>query len=302
MNRIKPMKVLFYGAGVIGSLYADRLHECGHDITVLARGKRLKDLRAYGIVLQKINSGFQSVSLVKVIEVLDPEDCYDLIVVPVRREQLAAIIPILAVNGSPNILVMVNNPLGYEELKEALGGRVCIGFPGAGGELDGYIVRYTLAPGIFQPVTFGEINGEITPRIKTIGTMFHQAGFPVALSRNIDAWQKAHVAWVSPVANAIYAADGDIYQLARRSDMIHSLLCAIRKNFAVLQKLEIPITPVRLKVWLLPGFILTPFLKILFNTRFAENIMAKHANKARLEMEQLAGDFAQLANMAIDES
>ncbi len=133
MNGIKPMKNLFYGAGVIGSLYAARFHEHGHDITVLARGRRLKDLQEQGIVLQKMNSGFQSVSRVKAIEVLGPEDCYDLIIVPVRREQLAAIIPILAANGSPHILVMVNNPLGYKELKEALEDRVCIGFPGAGG-------------------------------------------------------------------------------------------------------------------------------------------------------------------------
>ncbi len=118
----------------------------------------------------------------------------------------------------------------------------------------------------------------------------------MALSRNIDAWQKTHVAWVSPVANAIYAADGDIYQLARRSEMIHNLLFAIRKNFAAFKKFGIPITPVRLKIWLLPEYILMPFLKILFRTRFAENIMAKHANKARREMEQLAEEFGKLTN------
>ena len=30
------MKILFYGAGVLGSLYAARLHEAGQDVTILA--------------------------------------------------------------------------------------------------------------------------------------------------------------------------------------------------------------------------------------------------------------------------
>ena len=34
------MKILFYGAGVMGSLYAARLKESGQDISVLARGQR----------------------------------------------------------------------------------------------------------------------------------------------------------------------------------------------------------------------------------------------------------------------
>lgn len=77
---------------------------------------------------------------------------------------------------------------------------------------------------------------------------------------SMTCMSKTHVAWVIPVANAIYAACGDIYQLARRSDMIHNLLCAIRQNFAALEKVGIPITPKRLKVWLLPEYILMPFL------------------------------------------
>jgi 2-polyprenyl-6-methoxyphenol hydroxylase-like FAD-dependent oxidoreductase len=31
------MKLLVYGAGVLGSLFAARLHEAGHDVSLLAR-------------------------------------------------------------------------------------------------------------------------------------------------------------------------------------------------------------------------------------------------------------------------
>ena len=40
-----------YGAGVLGSLYAARLKASGHDVTVLARGKRFDEINGQGIVL-----------------------------------------------------------------------------------------------------------------------------------------------------------------------------------------------------------------------------------------------------------
>lgn len=38
------MKMLVCGAGPLGSLFAARLHQGGHDVTLLARGQRLADL------------------------------------------------------------------------------------------------------------------------------------------------------------------------------------------------------------------------------------------------------------------
>lgn len=44
------MRILIYGAGVIGSFYASRFAKAGLDVTILARGQRLKNYRntAYG--------------------------------------------------------------------------------------------------------------------------------------------------------------------------------------------------------------------------------------------------------------
>jgi hypothetical protein len=38
-------KILVFGAGPIGSFFAARLQEAGKDVTLLARGKRLEDLK-----------------------------------------------------------------------------------------------------------------------------------------------------------------------------------------------------------------------------------------------------------------
>ena len=44
------MRVLIYGAGVIGSLYAVLLAEAGINVTVYARGKRLQSLLSKGLL------------------------------------------------------------------------------------------------------------------------------------------------------------------------------------------------------------------------------------------------------------
>lgn len=46
------MKILIFGAGVTGSVYAAKLKNAGVDITLLARGKRLEHIKKYGIVLK----------------------------------------------------------------------------------------------------------------------------------------------------------------------------------------------------------------------------------------------------------
>jgi 2-dehydropantoate 2-reductase len=40
------MRILFFGAGVIGSIYAAKLARTGLDITVLARNKRFEQLES----------------------------------------------------------------------------------------------------------------------------------------------------------------------------------------------------------------------------------------------------------------
>ena len=43
------MRILIYGAGVIGSFYASRFAKAGLDVTILARGQRLKEYEAGAI-------------------------------------------------------------------------------------------------------------------------------------------------------------------------------------------------------------------------------------------------------------
>lgn len=291
------MRILVYGAGVLGSLYAARLSAAGHGVTVLDRPRRLADIREHGIVLEDAISGQRMVERVGVSEELTPDDRYDLVLVPVRKTHLLSVLPALAKNRcTPNVLFMVNSAAGPNEIIEALGrDRVLLGFPGAGGTLEGPVVSYKVLPRWVQPTTMGELDGRVSPRLKLIADALRTARFPVALSPDMVSWQKTHVALVSPIANAIYAAGGNNYRLARTRDGLVLMIRAWHEGFRVLESTGTPITPPKLKVlkWM-PELLQVALWQRIFDTKFAEIVATRHANAARDEMKQLAAEFMEL--------
>ena len=54
------MRILIYGGGVIGSLYAVLLKEAGYDTTIYARGHRLEVLQNQGLLYKK-NAQFKKI-------------------------------------------------------------------------------------------------------------------------------------------------------------------------------------------------------------------------------------------------
>lgn len=304
VSKEERLKILFYGAGVLGSLYAARLRGAGHDVSVLARGRRLEELREHGVVLRDVVTGEQAVTRVGVVERLAPGDDYDLVVVIVRKDQLPSVLPALAKNRStPDVLFMLNNASGPSQMVDALGKeRVILGFPGAGGWRDGHVVRYLLGPSWLQkmqPAVFGELDGGASPRLGRIMAAFRGAGFSVAASPNMDAWLKTHASVVVPLASAVHAAGGNVRRLSRTPEALVLTARAIQENLGVLRALSVPVTPGGLRAlgWV-PEPLLVGLLGRLFDTRIAEVGLGPHAGAAPDEIGQLAGELARLARDA----
>jgi 2-dehydropantoate 2-reductase len=292
------MRVLVYGAGVLGSLYAARLKESGHDVTVLARGKRRDEIESQGIVLEHALNGTRTVTPVAVTTELRPDDCYDLILVVMRQNQIAGVLPVLAANTQSALMVfMVCNPLGYAAWLEAVGrDRLLVGYAGAGGtRVDGVVYYHVVSP-LLQPTTFGEPEAGVTERVKALAQVFTRAGFPTAVCPNMDAWQKTHVAWVSPLANGLYMAGGSGAAMARRPDVVHLTIRAIREGYAVLRALGVPVTPGKLKAfeWI-PLPLLVAVLRLWARTRHFDTIATRHTLAAFDEMAMVSTDFQSLA-------
>ena len=130
------MRILIFGAGVIGSLYGALLAEAGYDVSVYARGRRLESLTQGGL-LYKRKGKIRKVS-VNILSRLEAKDCYDLILLTVRENQLHAALEELRQNVSPTIVTMVNSLETYDSWEAICGaGRIIPAFPGAEAALTG---------------------------------------------------------------------------------------------------------------------------------------------------------------------
>ncbi len=237
------MRILVYGAGAVGSFNAARLAEGGHDVTLLARGRRLLELQEHGVVLESVRGGQRTVTTVALTQALGPDDAYDLVLVAMRRHQVSAVLPVLAANThTPTVLFLGNNAAGADEYVAALGAaRVLLGQANLGGVRVGHVVRYLWARVL--PLEFGELDGRPTPRCDAIVAAFRQAGLAAHQVRQIDASLKTHAASLLPVVGALYWARGDVRRVAHSRAALRLWVRATREAQRALRRVGVPIVP-----------------------------------------------------------
>lgn len=232
------MRLLVYGAGVLGSLYAARLHEAGLDVSLLARGERLAALRRHGV---RLAEGYgPAVRQVPVPVVDHPAGGYDLTAVFVRTHQVDAVLTSLA-DLDGDVLFLLNWAAGAQPLGAVLGHeRVLLGFGSAGGTMDGDIVRYRPAGLLTRrvPMPIGEPDGRTTPRLDRILRTFRTAGINAKAEPRMDAWLKTHAAFSVPLGQAAYAAGGP-EALADDPGAVRDMIRRMRDSLAAL-----PVPPV----------------------------------------------------------
>ena len=289
------------GAGVLGSLYAARLATDGADVRIVARGERADEIERHGIVLVDEGSGSRTTTALEVIRAVGPDVEADVALVLIRRNQLGALLPSLAVAQMGSIVVMTNNGSGPRLLVEALGHeRVLLGFPGAGGMREGGVVRYRQLSRWLQPTTIGELDGRTTPRLRAIALQLAEAGFPVAIEPRMDAWLRTHASVVAAIAHGIYRAGGSTRALGRDRSAVSDMLLEVRRNLGVLALLGIDVVPGRYRALVrLPLAVLNPVVALALRTEWAELVFARHANAARDEMAAIDADLAEMRALAL---
>ena len=294
------MRWLIYGAGNIGCLYAAKLAGASQDVTVLARGPRLAELREHGIRLEDWDTGERTTTRVEVVERLEPDDAYDVVMVILPKHRIAEVLPILAANTrTPSVMFFGNNAAGPDAMIDALGpDRVLFGFPGAAGvPREGYI-RYLVTSAREQPTTLGELGGNESERVVAMAEALKAAGFPVAISPAIDAWLKTHVAKVLPTLCALHRADLDPLRLADDDESLDLLVRSMREGLEVLEANGIPIRPHNHRVigWL-PPRLMRWVMRRLFRAESME-IKMGHASGSAGEWRLIMEEFRALIDRA----
>ncbi|WP_411677215.1 ketopantoate reductase family protein [Caproicibacter sp.] len=291
------MRILIYGAGVIGSIFAGKLFSSGNDVTVLARNNRFEAIKRDGLKLKNRKDKKIESYHVNVINELQGDDIYDYILVAMQFQQVNDILPVLKNNKSDNIVFFVNNPSGYDKWKQYLGKRLLVGFPACGGEAINGITEYYIVKGLlgkYQITTFGEVDGAPTDRLHAIVQTFNASGIPSVISNNMDCWQKTHVAIIVPVANAIYKNSGKIKGLASNHSDLKLMIRAIREGLDSLKQLGYTVEPASLNLFYMPIHLLSLIYAIAFRSEIADMSMARHANKAKNETLELQNAFESL--------
>lgn len=186
MPERSPARIAVYGPGAIGSTFAHRLARAGHTVTVVARGRRLEQLRRDGAVIDTAGDRGE----VEVAEALDPEIEWDLVLVTVLAHQLEPVLPALRASRARRVMFMFNTLAPLASLREVVGAeRFAFGFPAIMASFDpeGRLVAKIVRRGMVTTTTDAGW-----------AERFGEAGIPAVVEADMESWLRTHAAFVAP--------------------------------------------------------------------------------------------------------
>ena len=225
------MRILVYGAGVLGGNLANNLFRAKKDVTLLARGKWAETIQQNGLVVKNKFSPMAMVSHLPVITELKPEDTYDVIFVVVRYTQLDGMLDSLRVNGSKTIVLVGNNVRAREYAGLLPGKNVLFAFGMSAGHREAdRIVGIDM-----KKITIGQLR-DAPSNEDLIHVVFDGTGYKVVYEPNMEDYLLCHAAFVLPAALACYHADGDLRRLKRDRAYLNLLIDANIEGYRAIEK------------------------------------------------------------------
>jgi 2-dehydropantoate 2-reductase len=279
--------VLVIGAGVIGSVYAGHLARAGHDVVLMARGRRLHELANGGLRLRRWG-GAETTPEVRVIDEL-PTTPFDLVIIAVRRDQSKRAADQAARTTTGAVMLFGNFAGMTSDLGAAVGrDRAVAGFPGVGGRLEGDGV-VTYLPIAQQPTVVSTI-GAADEKAVAIALRLRQAGFRTKIEHDMVGWLASHAALVVPIAAAIRAAGGRADALASRKDLLRLAVRATSATYrAQRSDGRLVVNPnLRLLYLRMPEWFAVEYWSRTLRGEFGELAFAAHTRHAWSEMATLA--------------
>ena len=215
------MKILVYGAGVLGCNLARNLFHAGKDVTLLARGNWAEEIRKNRLRIKDQFALRTSVSCIPVVTALAPDAAYDVIFVVLRYTQLDSVLDTLRTNRTKNI-VFVGNNVQARALAAALPEKnVLFAFAlSAGHREPDRVVSIDL-----KKITIGQLRGAVS-NAELIGEIFGDTKYKVVYEPNMEDYLLCHAAFVMPAAFACYKTDGDLKKLRGDTAYLNRVLDA----------------------------------------------------------------------------
>jgi len=282
------MKMLIVGAGVIGTVYGAHLAAAGNQVSVLSHGRRTDEVAAGGLCAYDLLDGGRVRAEAEVVP--DADGDYDVVLVAVRRDQLASACAGLAVlAGKPAVVFFGNNPAGRPAIPGDVHGDVYLGFPGVGGVMAGGTAEYVRIRQ--QPTAFPK---ESDPRLAALEATLSGRGFGVQRVTDMDGWLAYHAAFVACVAAALYRCGTDPVRLAADHATLTLMCRAITGAFAGLRADGTAGLPRNLAVLHSPALraVALRYWARTMRSPMGELAFAAHSRHAEAEMRAMGDDIA----------
>lgn len=185
------MKILVVGAGSVGGYFGARLVQAGRDVTFLVRPERAQQLQQKGLRIKSPHGDFSVQPKLAISGKLDSH--YDVILLSVKAYALERAISdfAAAVGGGTMILPVLNGMRQIDVLISCFGpGPVLGGVALIVADVDQE--RRIVQTADIQQLTYGELEGGISSRVKTLDQTLASAGFVAQASSNImqAMWEK----------------------------------------------------------------------------------------------------------------
>lgn len=232
------MKILVYGAGVLGCNLARNLFRAGKDVTLLARGNWAAEIKQNGLRVKDKFSPRVSVSRIPVVTKLAPDAQYDVIFVVLRYTQLDSALDTLRENQTKNI-VFVGNNVRPRALAAALPEKnVLFAFAlSAGHRESDRVVSIDL-----KKITVGQLSGAAS-NAGLIGEIFRSTKYKVVYEPNMEDYLLCHAAFVMPAAFACYKTDGNLKKLRGNTTYLNRLIDANIEGYRAIKNAGHEILP-----------------------------------------------------------
>ena len=282
------MRILVFGAGVLGCNLANNLVRAGKDVTLLARGRWAEEIRNNGLRIKNKFSPRVAVSCVPVVTELVPDDVYDVIFVVVRYTQLGAVIDTLRANGSTNIVFVGNNVRATETAALLPDKNVMFAFALSAGHRESDRV----ASIDLKKITIGQLR-DAQSNEKLIGRIFEGTKYKVVYEPNMGDYLLCHAAFVLPAAFACYKTDGDLKKLKGNTAYLSRLIDANIEGYRAIKSAGHEILPKADTEFEGEAYRKTclRFFKLMFATSLGKICASDHAMNAIDEMSALNRDI-----------
>lgn len=289
---VKQDKILIFGAGVIGSIYAMKFIEAGLDVTIFARSNRFKSLKENG--LQYSEKGTVKSIKVNVIDKLENDDVYDFIFITVHNDQSESALLALKDNQSKNIVMMTNTSMGFSTWQNIVGDRILPAFPGFGGQIKDGILYARFVPKFLIANMFGEISGLETERVENLSKVFKTAKLPYTINKDMEAYLITHsISDIALLGSLYFENNISDEKTARTRKTAHKITITLKTYLRAIQKAGVDINPPIFKIILkCPNFVLDFFFMIWLRSKIVKDMMLPdYANNATNEVVKLKNDL-----------